>query len=116
MMSPPTTLNTIATCGVRYSGWVRDREEDDDPAGRERRTNFNPLLHFLFPILGATAFAFPLYYQFKDWPDNPPLGYGNWIAIGWIGAGLIVTVFMARTRWRETVRCRRRRKPSNPAP
>jgi amino acid transporter len=64
---------------------------------RERRSEFNPLLHFVFPILGATAFAFPLYYQFKDWPDNP-LGYGNWIAIGWIDLGLIVTAFLARTR------------------
>jgi len=64
---------------------------------RERRPEFNPLLHFVFPIVGATAFAFPLYYQFKDWPDNP-LGYGNWIAIGWIGVGLIVTLFVARTR------------------
>src|SRR5919108_6206968 len=64
---------------------------------RQRRSEFNPLLHLLFPLLGAAAFAFPLYYQFKDWPDNP-LGYGNWIAIGWIGLGIIVTIWLALTR------------------
>jgi amino acid transporter len=64
---------------------------------RERRGEFNPLLHLVFPLLGATAFAFPLYYQFKDWPDNP-LGYGNWIAIGWIVAGILVTALLAATR------------------
>jgi amino acid transporter len=64
---------------------------------RDRRSEFNPLLHLVFPLLGAAAFAFPLYYQFKDWPDNP-LGYGNWIAIGWIAAGLIITAFLAAAR------------------
>ena len=64
---------------------------------RERRSEFNPLLHLVFPLLGATAFAFPLYYQFKDWPDNP-LGYGNWIAIGWMVLGLIVLVVLSTTR------------------
>jgi hypothetical protein len=64
---------------------------------RDRRSEFSPLLHLVFPLLGATAFAFPLYYQFKDWPDNP-LGYGNWIAIGWIAVGLAITAYLAATR------------------
>jgi len=64
---------------------------------RERRNEFNPFLHLLFPLLGAAAFAFPLYYQFKDWPDNP-LGYGNWIAIGWIIAGIVLTAVLALAR------------------
>ncbi len=64
---------------------------------RDRRSEFSPLLHLVFPLLGATAFAFPLYYQFKDWPDNP-LGYGNWIAIGWIAVGLVITAYLAATR------------------
>src|SRR5919108_622446 len=76
----------IAVClGSIYYYWTR------------RRAEFNALLHLVFPLLGAAAFAFPLYYQFKDWPDNP-LGYGNWIAIGWIGAGLIITAYLAATR------------------
>ena len=58
---------------------------------RERRSEFNPILHFVFPVLGAAAFAFPLYYQYKDWPDNP-LGYGNWVAIIWIALGIVLTI------------------------
>ena len=64
---------------------------------RERRNEFNPLLHLVFPLLGATAFAFPLYYQFKDWPANP-LGYGNWIAIIWIAVGLVITFWISVSR------------------
>jgi amino acid transporter len=64
---------------------------------RERRSEFNVFKHLIFPLLGATAFAFPLYYQFKDWPANP-LGYGNWIAIGWIALGLIITAVLAFVR------------------
>ncbi len=63
----------------------------------QRRAEFNPFLHLVFPVAGATAFAFPLYYQFRDWPDNP-LGYGNWIAIGWIVLGLIITGYLAMNR------------------
>jgi amino acid transporter len=64
---------------------------------RERRAEFNPLLHLVFPLLGATAFAFPLYYQFRDWPDNP-LGYGNWVAIVWIVVGVILTAVVSQMR------------------
>jgi amino acid transporter len=64
---------------------------------RERRDEFNPLLHLVFPLLGAAAFAFPLYYQFKDPPDYPAR-YGNWIAVGWIVLGIIVTALVARLR------------------
>lgn len=41
-----------------------------------RRSEFNPLLHLIFPILGAAAFAFPLYYTYKDRSPNP-IGYAN---------------------------------------
>ena len=64
---------------------------------RERRSEFNPLLHLIFPILGAAAFAFPLYYQFKDWPDNP-LGYGNWVAIVWVAVGIVLTFVVSMLR------------------
>jgi amino acid transporter len=64
---------------------------------RERRSEFNPILHLIFPVLGAVAFAFPLYYQFKDWPDNP-LGYGNWVAIVWVALGIVLTFVVSITR------------------
>jgi amino acid transporter len=64
---------------------------------RERRSEFNPLLHLVFPLLGAAAFAFPLYYQFKD-PPVYPYRYGNWIAVGWVVLGVIVTAIVAYRR------------------
>jgi amino acid transporter len=64
---------------------------------RERRAEFNPLLHLVFPILGAAAFAFPLFYQYRDWPDAP-LGYGNWVAIVWMIVGVIVLAYLHTSR------------------
>jgi amino acid transporter len=73
----------IATCiGVIVFYW------------RERRSEFNWFKHLLFPLLGAVAFFFPLYYQFKDWPANP-LGYGNWVAIVWMIIGVLVMIGFA---------------------
>lgn len=64
---------------------------------RERRAEFNLFLHGVFPILGAAAFAFPLYYQYKNPPDYP-LRYGNWVAIGWIVLGIAVTIWLSRAK------------------
>jgi amino acid transporter len=64
---------------------------------RDRRSEFNPLLHLIFPLLGAAAFAFPLYYQFKT-PPGYPYRYGNWIAVGWIVLGIVVTAVVAYLR------------------
>jgi amino acid transporter len=64
---------------------------------RDRREEFNVFLHLIFPVLGAVAFAFPLYYQFKDWPDNP-LGYGNWVAIIWVAVGIVLTIWVSIAR------------------
>jgi len=64
---------------------------------RDARSEFNPLLHLVFPVLGAVAFAFPLYYTYKDRSDYP-VGYANWIAIGWMVLGLAVTVWMSLRR------------------
>jgi amino acid transporter len=64
---------------------------------RERRSEFNVFLHLIFPVLGAVAFVFPLYYQFKDWPDNP-LGYGNWVALVWVAVGIVLTIWVSIAR------------------
>lgn len=63
---------------------------------RERPAEFNPLLHGVIPALGAVAFVFPLYYLYRPLPDAP-LRYGNWFAIGWLVAGVVVTWWVART-------------------
>ena len=64
---------------------------------RERRSEFNPVLHLIFPILGALAFMAPLYYTYKDRTPNP-VGYANWIAIVWLGIGILLTIWMAMRR------------------
>jgi amino acid transporter len=64
---------------------------------RQRRAEFRTLLHGVVPLLGAAAFAAPLYYQYRPLPPYP-IRYGNWIAIGWLVAGLAVCAWMARHR------------------
>jgi amino acid transporter len=64
---------------------------------RERRSEFNPILHLVVPLAGATLFGFPLYYQFHPLPAYP-IRYADWIAIGWIAVGIVVTALVTRFR------------------
>src|SRR5205085_2177776 len=61
----------------------------------ERLGVFHPLLHWIFPLLGAAAFVPPLYYQYFPLPSYP-IRYANWIAIGWLVAGAAVTALVPR--------------------
>jgi amino acid transporter len=60
----------------------------------KRRYEFNWLKHFILPIAGAVLFFFPLYYQYVKFPPTYPIKYANWIALGWIGVGLVLTAFL----------------------
>ncbi|MBA2462530.1 MAG: APC family permease [Actinobacteria bacterium] len=64
---------------------------------REKRSEWNPWLHGVFPAVGALAFLAPLYYQFNPLPPYP-IRYANWIAVGWLAAGVLVTAYMAKNR------------------
>jgi amino acid transporter len=64
---------------------------------REKRAEWNVWLHGVFPGLGILAFLGPLYYQYRPLPAYP-VRYANWIAIGWLLAGLVVTAWMASNR------------------
>jgi amino acid transporter len=68
---------------------------------RKKRSEWNVWLHGVFPALGALAFLGPLYYQYRPLPPYPTR-YANWIAIGWIVAGVIVMLWM-RARRREAL-------------
>jgi amino acid transporter len=59
----------------------------------EKRAQFNPLLHLVFPIAGIVLFAFPLYYQYFPLPAYP-IRYAVWVALGWVIAGLILGAIM----------------------
>jgi amino acid transporter len=61
----------------------------------DRLGRFNPMLHWIFPLLGAAAFIPPLYYQYFPLPAYP-IRYANWIAIGWLAAGAVITAFVPR--------------------
>lgn len=63
----------------------------------EGKAAWNPWLHLVFPVLGALAFLAPLYYQFNPLPDYP-IRYANWIALGWLAAGVLVTAYLWSTR------------------
>jgi amino acid transporter len=60
----------------------------------KRRNEFNWFLHFVVPIAGAVLFFFPLYYEYVKFPPTYPIKYANWIALGWIGAGIVLTVWL----------------------
>src|SRR3954467_614287 len=63
----------------------------------KRRDEFNWLLHFVLPGAGAVLFFFPLYYQYVKFPPTYPIKYANWFALGWIGLGIVLTLYvMAR--------------------
>jgi amino acid transporter len=60
----------------------------------KRRSEFNWFLHFVVPIAGAVLFLFPLYYQYIKFPPTYPIKYANWIALGWIGVGIVLTFWL----------------------
>jgi amino acid transporter len=64
---------------------------------REKRSEWNLWLHLVVPALGVLAFLGPLYYQYRPLPPYP-IRYANWIAIGWVLAGVAVTAWLAKNR------------------
>src|SRR2546430_9797272 len=61
----------------------------------EKRAQFNPLRHLIFPVAGTVLFAFPLYYQYFPLPPYP-IRYAVWIALGWVIAGLVLGTLVWR--------------------
>jgi len=59
----------------------------------EKRAQFSPLLHLVFPVAGIVLFAFPLYYQYFPLPPYP-IRYAVWVALGWVIAGLLLGALM----------------------
>jgi amino acid transporter len=60
-----------------------------------RRADWHPALHWVLPILGAAAFVPPLYYQYFPLPAYP-VRYANWVALGWLGTGIIVVALLPK--------------------
>jgi amino acid transporter len=63
-----------------------------------RRSELKPLIHIVLPILGMILFFFPLYYQFVKQPPDYPVRAANWVALAWAVAGVLLTLWVVRTR------------------
>ena len=63
---------------------------------RERRDEFNVVLHAIFPLVGTFALFFVAYSSLNPWPA-PPIGYTPWVVIVWLGLGVLVLLVMKLT-------------------
>lgn len=59
-----------------------------------RRSEWNPFLHLVLPLGGIVLFFFPLYYQYYKVPPGYPFKYANWVALGWAGLGVALTIYV----------------------
>ncbi len=64
---------------------------------RERRDQFNVLLHGVFPVLAIVILLAPLYYQFAPLPAYP-VRLGNYFAVIWIVLGFVALGLAAAQR------------------
>jgi amino acid transporter len=62
----------------------------------KRRAPVNWFLHLVMPIGGIVLFFFPLYYQYVKFEPTYPIRYANWIAVGWIVAGILLTIWLSK--------------------
>jgi amino acid transporter len=60
---------------------------------RERRSEFRPLWHAVFPLVSSAAVLGVAYLSVVAWPP-PPLRYAPFIVAGWLGLGVAVLVYM----------------------
>ena len=65
---------------------------------RDRRSEFNPLLHLVLPVVGIVLFFFPLYYQFYKAAPDYPVRAANWVALAWTVVGIGLTLWLSSTR------------------
>lgn len=60
---------------------------------RERRAQFNPVLHLLFPIVTTVALVWSEYKSVVPLPPAPTR-YALWVFVGWAVAGLLILLAM----------------------
>jgi hypothetical protein len=54
---------------------------------------FQSITH-MAPAPAAVLFFFPLYYEYYKFPPTYPIKYANWVALGWIGVGIALTIVL----------------------
>jgi amino acid transporter len=60
---------------------------------RERRDEFNVVLHAIFPLLGTLALFFVVFSSLRPWPP-PPIGYTPLVVATWLALGLLILLAM----------------------
>jgi amino acid transporter len=60
---------------------------------RERRSEFNPILHLIFPIVTTCALIWSQYKSTVPLPPAP-VRYALWVFIGWVVAGFVLLLGM----------------------
>jgi len=61
---------------------------------REKRAIFNPVLHFVFPLLSTAALIWLVYKTVSPYPADP-FKWTIWTVFGWLVIGVVIIVFMA---------------------
>jgi amino acid transporter len=82
----------------------------------ERRDEFNPILHGLFPLISICAIAILWYKSLNPWPAAP-FKWGPVTAFVWFGLGIVVVAVLAFTgkeRWAETAAAAVQEGPETP--
>jgi amino acid transporter len=60
---------------------------------RERRNEFNVVLHAIFPLVGTLALFFVAYNSLTPWP-SAPIGYAPWVVAIWLMLGFLLLLGM----------------------
>jgi hypothetical protein len=64
---------------------------------REPGQGWNPVLDAAFPVAAVAICGYAIYYSVVPLPPAP-VGYALWIALGVLGAGVVMIVALALTR------------------
>ena len=65
----------------------------------QRKAEFNVLYHLVFPLVTSIALVIVLYNTFNPLPAaGTPAYYAPFVAVGWMVIGVILTLFVGRTR------------------
>lgn len=64
---------------------------------KEKKHEFNVVLHIIFPVVGIIALFFVVYNSLIPWPEKP-IGYAFWVVLVWLLLGIIVLLIMKWTR------------------
>jgi amino acid transporter len=64
---------------------------------RQRREQFNAVLHLVLPLIGIAVFLVALWYEYNPLPPYP-LRWANWLAPIWVLIGIGVMAVLARRK------------------